>query len=60
VANLTTYHGIVLGGFPGEAMREAGEEGMWVLEEDMATAVEIHLGNPIATQLPSPAMWALP
>jgi hypothetical protein len=54
VANLATCRGTVPGGFPGEAAWSAGEEGMRVLGEDMAAAVVIHPGTPIATLLPSP------
>jgi hypothetical protein len=60
VANLATCRGTVLGCFPEEAKRAAGEKGMQVLGEDMAVAMAIRPGNPIAMLLPSPAKWELP
>jgi hypothetical protein len=60
VANLVTYRGTNPGGFPGEAVRAAREEGMQALGEDMAAAVAIHPRNLIPTLLLPRAKWALP
>jgi hypothetical protein len=60
VANLATCRGTVLGCFSEEAKRAAGEKGMQVLGEDMAVAMAIRPGNPIAMLLPSPEKWELP